>query len=41
MFAEGRAAEEAKQAGADIVGGIELVEGVCRLPCSFAFCFAD
>jgi len=28
VFAEGRPAEEAKKAGADIVGGIELVDGV-------------
>ena len=28
VFAEGRQAEEAKNAGADIVGGLELVEGV-------------
>ena len=28
VFAEGRQAEEAKRAGADIVGGLELVEGV-------------
>ncbi len=29
VLAEGRQAEEAKKAGADIVGGLELVEGVC------------
>lgn len=28
VFAEGRAAEEAKRAGADIVGGLELIDGV-------------
>ncbi|EJF67106.1 ribosomal protein L1 [Dichomitus squalens] len=28
VFAEGRQAEEAKRAGADIVGGLELVEGI-------------
>lgn len=28
VFAEGRVAEEAKRAGADIVGGIELIDGV-------------
>jgi large subunit ribosomal protein L1 len=28
VFADGKAAEEAKRAGADIVGGPELVEGV-------------
>ena len=28
VLAEGRQAEEAKKAGADIVGGLELVEGV-------------
>jgi large subunit ribosomal protein L1 len=28
VFAEGRLAEEAKKAGAHIVGGVELVEGV-------------
>lgn len=41
MFAEGRAAEEAKQAGADIVGGIELVEGVRYLPFATAFRSVD
>jgi len=31
VFAEGRLAEEAKRAGAHIVGGLELVDGVsCR-----------
>lgn len=29
VFAEGRQAEEAKKAGAHIIGGIELIEGVC------------
>jgi ribosomal protein L1 len=28
-FAEGRVADEAKAAGVDIVGGPELIEGVC------------
>lgn len=28
VFAEGRQADEAKKAGAHIVGGIELIEGV-------------
>jgi large subunit ribosomal protein L1 len=28
VFAEGKPAEEARRAGADIVGGAELVEGV-------------
>ncbi|THH19691.1 hypothetical protein EW146_g1525 [Bondarzewia mesenterica] len=28
VFAEGRAADDAKKAGADIVGGVELVEGI-------------
>lgn len=28
VFAEGRQAEEAKRAGADVVGGLELVDGV-------------
>ncbi|OSD06140.1 ribosomal protein L1 [Trametes coccinea BRFM310] len=28
VFAEGRQAEEAKKAGADIVGGLELIEGI-------------
>ena len=28
VFAEGRAAEDARRAGADIVGGPELVDGV-------------
>lgn len=35
VFAEGRQAEEAKKAGADIVGGLELVEGV-RLVSKYA-----
>jgi len=40
VFAEGRAAEEAKKAGADIVGGPELADGVglsafLTLPCTF------
>ena len=30
VFAEGRAADEAKEAGADIVGGVELIEGVSK-----------
>ena len=30
VFAEGKTAEEARRAGADIVGGAELVEGVRR-----------
>ena len=36
VFAEGRQAEEAKKAGADIVVGLELVEGVssCVDSCS-------
>ena len=34
VFAEGRIAEEAKKAGADIVGGPELVDGV-RSPFRF------
>lgn len=29
VFAEGRQADEAKRAGADIVGGPELIDGVC------------
>ena len=28
VFAEGKAADEARQAGAAIVGGVELIEGV-------------
>lgn len=35
VFAEGRVAEEAKQAGADVVGGPELADAVsmyCQLP---------
>jgi large subunit ribosomal protein L1 len=32
VFAEGRDAEAAKKAGADIVGGLELADGVCPLP---------
>ena len=31
VFAEGRQAEEARQAGADIVGGPELIDGVSEL----------
>jgi len=31
VFADGRQAEEAKKAGADIVGGTELIDGV-RVP---------
>lgn len=31
VFAEGRQADEAKRAGAAIVGGAELIEGVCPL----------
>lgn len=34
VFAEGRQAEEAKRAGADIVGGPELVDGVSQVPVS-------
>ena len=33
VFAEGRQAEEAKRAGADFVGGTELIEGVSLLTC--------
>jgi len=29
VFAEGKLAEEAKKAGAHIVGGLELIDGVC------------
>jgi large subunit ribosomal protein L1 len=29
VFAEGKAADDAKDAGADIVGGLELVDSVC------------
>lgn len=29
VFAEGRQAEDAKRAGAQVVGGIELIEPVC------------
>lgn len=37
VFAEGRQAEEAKRAGADIVGGLEIVDGVSsELPASQA-----
>lgn len=32
VFAEGRIAEEAKKAGADIVGGPELADGVWNPP---------
>lgn len=32
MFAEGKAADEAKRAGADIVGGPELIDGVRIVP---------
>ena len=31
VFAEGRQAEEAKKAGAHIVGGPELIDGVCSI----------
>jgi len=31
VFAEGQIAEEAKRAGAEFVGGVELVEDVCLL----------
>lgn len=33
IFAEGRQAEEARKAGAHIVGGKELVDGVSSLVC--------
>lgn len=35
VFAEGKLAEEAKKAGAHIVGGLELIDGVriFALPC--------
>ncbi len=29
VFAEGRQADDAKRAGAHIIGGIELCDGVC------------
>jgi large subunit ribosomal protein L1 len=32
VFAEGKLAEDAKRAGAHIVGGMELIDGVCLLP---------
>jgi large subunit ribosomal protein L1 len=32
VFAEGRQADEAKKAGAHIVGGPELIDGVCASP---------
>lgn len=35
MFAEGRQAEEAKKAGAHIVGGPELIDGVGLLKNTF------
>lgn len=35
VFAEGRQAEEAKSAGADVVGGPELVDGVSRVSTHF------
>jgi large subunit ribosomal protein L1 len=35
VFAEGRLAEEAKKAGAHIVGGVELVDGVHVFPPRF------
>ena len=34
VFADGKLAKEAKDAGADIVGGIELIEGVRSPLCS-------
>ena len=37
VFADGKAADEAKKAGADIVGGAELVEAVCELICAVRF----
>lgn len=37
VFAEGRAAEEARRAGADIVGGPEMVDAVSTC-CSFQAC---
>ena len=36
VFAEGRLADEARKAGAHIVGGPELIEGVCHV----AFCLS-
>lgn len=30
VFAEGRQADEARRAGAEFVGGTELIEGVCH-----------
>ena len=35
VFAEGKKAEEARKAGAHIVGGTELIEGVTRILRSF------
>jgi large subunit ribosomal protein L1 len=39
VFAEGRQAEEAKKAGAHIVGGPELIDGVCTLRSSHSYLF--
>lgn len=39
VFAEGRHAEEAKKAGAHIVGGPELIDGVCTLCSSHSYLF--
>ena len=33
VFADGRQADEAKKAGAHVVGGLELVDAVCPLSC--------
>ena len=35
VFAEGRLADEARNAGAHIIGGPELIEGVCVASCGF------
>jgi large subunit ribosomal protein L1 len=37
VFAEGKRADEARSAGADIVGGPELIEGVCVQPVLWLF----
>ena len=39
VFAEGRQAEEAKKAGAHIVGGPELIDGVRTLCSSHPYLF--
>lgn len=38
VFAEGAAADEAREAGADVVGGLELIENIkSGIPLTFLF----